>query len=189
MDVLTSERCWAVNWHNKASVIKLVYLYSNIKIMHGPIRIRILLFRELVSIGLGSFLLKCDIMQREWWVPTVRRNGDTYCSSCTVSYFRRKQFLNNHCENLRTFLISIYVCEIPCASVVFFFMYISKSITFFFLFLFLPQFFPFSFLSYFVLSSNLSFFHLFVCFVPFSSIVRFLSIWKFLYSYPSIFIF
>ena len=31
MDVLTSETCWAVNWHNKASVIKLVYLYSNIK--------------------------------------------------------------------------------------------------------------------------------------------------------------
>ena len=28
MDVLTSEICWAVNWHNKASVIKLVYLYS-----------------------------------------------------------------------------------------------------------------------------------------------------------------
>ena len=30
MDVLTSETYWAVNWHNKASVIKLVYLYSNI---------------------------------------------------------------------------------------------------------------------------------------------------------------
>ena len=29
MDVLTPETCWAVNWHNKASVIKLVYLYSN----------------------------------------------------------------------------------------------------------------------------------------------------------------
>jgi len=28
MDVLTSETCWAVKWHNKASVIKLVYLYS-----------------------------------------------------------------------------------------------------------------------------------------------------------------
>ena len=40
MDVLTSETCWAVNWHNKASVIKLVYLYSNIKMMHGPIRIK-----------------------------------------------------------------------------------------------------------------------------------------------------
>ena len=39
MDVLTSETCWAVNWHNKASVTKLVYLYSNIKMMHGPIRI------------------------------------------------------------------------------------------------------------------------------------------------------
>ena len=40
MDVLTSETCWAVNWHNKASVIKLVYLYSNVKMMHGPICIR-----------------------------------------------------------------------------------------------------------------------------------------------------
>ena len=29
MDVLASETCWAVNWHNKVSVIKLVYLYSN----------------------------------------------------------------------------------------------------------------------------------------------------------------
>ena len=41
MDVLTSETCWAVNWHNKTSVIKLVYLYSNIKMMHIPIRIRL----------------------------------------------------------------------------------------------------------------------------------------------------
>ena len=38
MDVLTSETCWAVD--NKASVIQLVNLYSNIKMMHGPIRIR-----------------------------------------------------------------------------------------------------------------------------------------------------
>jgi len=30
MDLLISETCWPVNWHNKASVIKLVYLYSNI---------------------------------------------------------------------------------------------------------------------------------------------------------------
>jgi len=44
MDVLTSETFWAVNWHNKASVIKLVYLYSNIKMMHGPIRIRHIYF-------------------------------------------------------------------------------------------------------------------------------------------------
>ena len=29
MDVLTPETCWAVNWHNKASVIKLVYFYSS----------------------------------------------------------------------------------------------------------------------------------------------------------------
>ena len=47
MDVLTSETCWAVNWHNKAIVIKLVYLYSNIKMMHGPIRISIKLLHLL----------------------------------------------------------------------------------------------------------------------------------------------
>ena len=32
MDVLTSETCWAVNWHNEASVIKLIYLYSNVRL-------------------------------------------------------------------------------------------------------------------------------------------------------------
>jgi len=42
VDVLTSETCWAVNWHNKANVIKLVYLYSNIKMIHNPICIRII---------------------------------------------------------------------------------------------------------------------------------------------------
>jgi len=31
MDVFTSEKCWAVNWHNKISDIKLVYLYSIIQ--------------------------------------------------------------------------------------------------------------------------------------------------------------
>ena len=36
MDVLTSKTCWAVNWHNKASVIKLVYLYSNISTSLSP---------------------------------------------------------------------------------------------------------------------------------------------------------
>jgi len=44
MVVLTSETCWAENWHNKISDIKLVYLYSTIKMMHGPIRIRTVYF-------------------------------------------------------------------------------------------------------------------------------------------------
>ena len=51
-DVLTSETCWAVNWHNKASVIKMVYLYSNIKMMHGPIRIRFTIIHYLFVISL-----------------------------------------------------------------------------------------------------------------------------------------
>ena len=41
MDVLTSETCWAVNKEiKKASDIKLVSLYSSIKMVHGPINIR-----------------------------------------------------------------------------------------------------------------------------------------------------
>jgi len=36
MDVLTSETCWAVNWHSKASVIKLVYLYSKFYLTYFP---------------------------------------------------------------------------------------------------------------------------------------------------------
>jgi len=86
-------------------------------------------------------------------VPTFRKNVDTYWSSCNVSYFGRKQFLKHHCENLRTFLIWIYVCEIPCTSDVFFSMYLPIYIPISFLSLFLPQIFLFSFLSYFVLSS------------------------------------
>ena len=34
MDVLKSETCWAVNLHNKTSVIKLIYLYLNILFIH-----------------------------------------------------------------------------------------------------------------------------------------------------------
>ena len=34
-------------WNNKASYIKLVYLYSTIKMMHGPINLRFLQFRSL----------------------------------------------------------------------------------------------------------------------------------------------
>ena len=40
MDVLTSETCWAAD--NKSSAINLVNRYSNIKMMHGPIRIRLI---------------------------------------------------------------------------------------------------------------------------------------------------
>ena len=41
MDVLTSETCWASNKViKKASDIKLVSLYSTIKMMHAPINIR-----------------------------------------------------------------------------------------------------------------------------------------------------
>ena len=40
MNVLTFETRWALNNKNKASDIKLVYLYLTIKMMHGPINIR-----------------------------------------------------------------------------------------------------------------------------------------------------
>ena len=38
MDALTSETCWAVNWHNKASVIKLVSLYSDTLQVQIPVK-------------------------------------------------------------------------------------------------------------------------------------------------------
>ena len=41
MDILTFETCWAVNSEIiKKSDIKLVYLYSTIKMMHGPVNLR-----------------------------------------------------------------------------------------------------------------------------------------------------
>jgi len=46
MVVLTAETCWALNeyWiYNQISGIKLVSLYSTIKMMHGPINIRCIL--------------------------------------------------------------------------------------------------------------------------------------------------
>jgi len=50
MNVLTSETCWAINWHNKARVIKLVYLYSNRCTNFSN------LFLEWNSICFGQFL-------------------------------------------------------------------------------------------------------------------------------------
>ena len=71
MDVLTSETCWAVNWHNKASVIKLVYLYSNIKMMHGPIRIRRM-------VHLWCLISWCDICNNIPSAPSWHHNNDSY---------------------------------------------------------------------------------------------------------------
>jgi len=56
MDVLTSETCWALNnWNNKTSDIKLVSLYSTIKMMHGPINIMIRYFNVKMRRGLFLF--------------------------------------------------------------------------------------------------------------------------------------
>ena len=64
MDVLTSETCWAVNWNIKASVIKLVYLYSNIEMMHGPIHIRF--WSLFVNIPIRFWSLFVNIPIRFW---------------------------------------------------------------------------------------------------------------------------
>jgi hypothetical protein len=52
-------------WNNKTSDIKLVYLYSTIKMMHGPIHLRFrqrvlrdLRFRDPCRLGLGSVAVK-----------------------------------------------------------------------------------------------------------------------------------
>ena len=71
MDVLTSKICWAVNWHNKASVIKSVYLYSNIKMMHGPIRIRWV--RDFFPQGLKQTSLEAVTLLH--LVPRLRTSG------------------------------------------------------------------------------------------------------------------
>jgi len=42
-------------WNNKASVIKLVNLYSTIKMMHGPINIRLLLHVSVYDHHQGAF--------------------------------------------------------------------------------------------------------------------------------------
>ena len=59
MDVLTSETYWAVNWHNKASVIKLVYLYSIIY-----------LYLIFISSTKGMAHLKEDswLLDPWWWL-------------------------------------------------------------------------------------------------------------------------
>ena len=49
MDVLTSETCWTVNWHNKASVIKLIYLYSN-SVLYVFKTISVLTFLKIVPL-------------------------------------------------------------------------------------------------------------------------------------------
>jgi len=69
MDVLTSETCWAVNWHNKASVIKLVYLYSNIKMMHGLIHIRWIC---LVVVWLAAVLKHQHTLQLEGFLYNIQ---------------------------------------------------------------------------------------------------------------------
>jgi len=72
MGVLTSETCWALNnWNKRASDIKLVSLYSTIKMMHGPINIR---FTELVfcvadriptdRVQLLSTTIRCVLVHR-----------------------------------------------------------------------------------------------------------------------------
>jgi len=65
MDVLISETCWAVNWHNKASDIKLVYLYSNIKMMHSPISC-FFQFSQLSSSKPKNFKLSVSFMMLEY---------------------------------------------------------------------------------------------------------------------------
>ena len=69
-DVLTSETCWAVNWHNKASVIKLVYLYSKTKVF-------------------PSYLMLCNIFS---WNSIVKYPGII----TELSFFFFYQMLKNH---------------------------------------------------------------------------------------------
>ena len=87
MDVLTSETCWAVNWHNKASVIKLVYLYSNscINIMLVSVRVQSTLMRIYFALCMGadkslarSGRKEANVSVRMAWISF----GALPCSGC-----------------------------------------------------------------------------------------------------------
>ena len=59
MDVLTSETCWAVNWHNKASVIKVglpLFRYQD-NAWSNTHKLQFIFLNEISSVeGVGSFL-------------------------------------------------------------------------------------------------------------------------------------
>ena len=88
MDVLTSETCWAVNWHNKASAIKLVYLHSNMKMMHGPIRKR-----------LPKLVKKFPAFFRNWKFITPFKTASSplpILSQISPVHIPRSHFLKTH---------------------------------------------------------------------------------------------
>jgi len=117
MDVLTSETCWAVNWHNKASLIKLVYLYSNIKMMHGPISIRLLrpvdISNRMPPFELNKSSFKFGLIFNSDFKAVLRTahktkryskqnasnytNGNGSCTNCSLqTYLKKSEQINNH---------------------------------------------------------------------------------------------
>ena len=76
MVVLTAETCWALNgyWiYNKISGIKLVSLYSTIKMMHGPINIRFIMsVRQSVRIEKAGYH-GMDFHQISYWRILFRK--------------------------------------------------------------------------------------------------------------------
>jgi len=58
MDILMPETCWAhKKWNKTASDIKLVFMFSTITVMHGPINIKLYMFRTVPLSIIRSFSL------------------------------------------------------------------------------------------------------------------------------------
>ena len=83
---LSSGKCWALNWHNKASVIKLVYLYSNIKMMHDPIRITAWVHYVITNLHTDSRMLQSVdvyLQATAHYTPMIQWNS-TWEHTCTM---------------------------------------------------------------------------------------------------------
>ena len=114
MDVLTSETCWASNNEiNKASDIKLVFLYSTIKMMHGPINVRWfdkhvnpVLMRQSLGFDIGYYaILATDVkIQRSMWGRFLYWSDPVFITSVFYNASSHKK------ANCRFILKLIYHC-------------------------------------------------------------------------------
>ena len=108
MVVLTAETCWALNeyWiNNKISGIKLVSLYSTIKMMHGPINIRLTFLTVFHISYIWTSTLKENInltFLGNWWGRI--RNKET-----PVKWGMDYVSLQRSCVTLRHCSLSVFI--------------------------------------------------------------------------------
>jgi len=109
MDVLTSKTCWALNnGIKKASDIKLVSLYSTIKMMHGPINIR--------------FTKCCVLILSTTFVRNISHstyNSASYCQKWTHVYLCTAQLNINLYAPCILYIGQTYRSSPQCAFYIF----------------------------------------------------------------------